>query len=1329
MIKLKKIVAGALMAATAMTAGAATFVGDRTDFRDETIYFAMTTRFYDGDPTNNVLCWDGQADQIANGDPCWRGDFKGLIEKLPYIKALGFTAVWITPIVQNASGFDYHGYHASDFSQVDLRYKSKKEWGATEDVDFKDLIEAAHELDMKIVLDIVLQHTGNFGEEHLCKLFERNQNIRNQAKIEACLIPDEEKLGGKSYWDLDPGEEQYPKRFQYMKNTGGVNLDDKNYWHHVADQWNWDLPNRWWGQIAGDCVDLNTENPAVVEYIISCYEEFIKLGVDAFRIDTTGHIAPLTFNSSFIPKFIELGEKYKGARKGTTPFYMFGECCARYGQVIYRDQHVLSSHYYTWKSDPALISEWQSYTADWWANQVVPEGAAPLGNMLTCEKDPGTVHNSDNVFMLNGAWHEPDYSDASGFNVIDFPMHYNFNSAAQAVNIAKEGDHYYNDASWNVVYVDSHDYCPGPNDGTRFSGGTEQWAENLSLMFTFRGIPCIYYGSEVEFQKGVKIDEGPLLALANSGRAYFGEYVKGSVDVEDFAKFSNATGNMAETLNGDLSQHIIRLNQIRAAVPALRKGQYTFDDCEAAGGFAYKRAYKDSYALVALNGGATFNNVPAGTYVDLVTGKSYTPAGGSITVTAPGTPGQLRVLVKDWTGGKVGVDGKFIYDTTPVSHGGAVHFTDPGTDQYYTNDDVIGDPEVVFNPKGGSFKTETITVTASLNSTAVSGSFQINGGTTINLTAGESKQFTLGEGMNYGQIAKVTWTASNGTESYEGYANYKKVDPNAVTTIYVTGKDGADISGTRLYAWSGSVNLTGAWPGVELKDKVTVGGREFYYYTLDTSDPVNIILNRGNGQTGDITGVEGNVYFEYDGNAMANKIDVEEGPVKPVVRANPASGKSFTESLEVTLSVSPATDIFYTLDGTQASESSTKYTGPITLTQTTTINTYVKNEAGVNNQTFSYTKVEQGDLESGTVVYVTGKNGMDISGTYIHAWTTEGNLTGEWPGKKLEDTIEIGGKTFYYYAFPDTDLLNVIFNKGNGQAQTANLTGLSGKVYFEYDNGSNAEEISVTEEPQAPVVRANPASGTLFRESLSVTLTAFPATDIYYTLNGQPASASSMKYTGPITLTETSTINTYVVNEAGENHQAFTYTKSAVENPADNTKTVYFLNNENWGNVFAYCWDNNNSEANAFSGAWPGKELTETVVLSNVHPDVDGQPIYKFSFAYDDELDDPYIIFNTTARVQSENYKFMPNGIYRHGDPENSEPFAFYVTAVKGLKDMATVTVYSEGGKLVVEADSECVVEAIRLDGTVRELRLMPGYNYFEMPKGFYIVAGKKVII
>lgn len=109
MKKLSKWLLSLVAMSTAMSSTAASFNDQRTDFRDETIYFAITTRFYDGDPKNNVLCWDGQGHQKANNDPAWRGDFKGLIEKLDYIKALGFTAIWITPVVQNGSGFDYHG--------------------------------------------------------------------------------------------------------------------------------------------------------------------------------------------------------------------------------------------------------------------------------------------------------------------------------------------------------------------------------------------------------------------------------------------------------------------------------------------------------------------------------------------------------------------------------------------------------------------------------------------------------------------------------------------------------------------------------------------------------------------------------------------------------------------------------------------------------------------------------------------------------------------------------------------------------------------------------------------------------------------------------------------------------------------------------------------------------------------------------------------------------------------------------------------------------------------------------------------------------------------
>lgn len=879
----RKITLCSLLATSVFASNATTFVGERTDFRDETIYFAITTRFYDGDPANNVLSWDKQDVQIANNDPDWRGDFAGLIDKLDYIKALGFTTVWITPVVQNASGEDYHGYHAMDFSNVDLRYESRREWGSERDVKFQDLIDAAHSKGMKIVLDIVLNHTSNFGEVNLNPLFTRDQNIRNQASPATALIPNPERFGS-NYFDQD-GNTQYQQRFKYFKNP---QYDTHNYYHHYGTGWNWDLPNRWWGQIAGDCVDLNTENDAVAQYLVNCYGEFIKMGVDGFRIDTTGHIARLTFNKQFIPQFIALAEQYKDKRLNGCPFFMFGECCARYSQVIYRDQHNLSSHFYTWKSEQSLLDRYDG-SQTYWDTQVLKEGHdSPVGPMVLCESEKTLSKNSDNVFMVNGRWHEPDYSDYSGFSVIDFPMHYNFNNASNAVRIAKEGDKYYNDASYNVVYVDSHDYSPGPQDGIRFNGGTEQWAENLSLMFTFRGIPCIYYGSEVEFQKGKAIDvggENNKTPRKESGRAYFGTYLEGNVAATDFGEYI-ADGNVARTLNADLAQHIVRLNKIRAAVPALRKGQYTWDGCSASNGIAFKRAYKDSYALVAVNGGATFSNLPAGKYIDLVTGSQYTVAEeGSINVTAPSNKGQLRVLVKDWNGGKIGNDGRFIYESTPVAKGGSVTFTDPGTTSYYTKADAVQPPAVRLSPDGSVFRTETLSVTATLNDEAVSGSITIGTQAPRDLKANEPYTFTIGQDLNYGESVNVTWTAraADGTER-TGSATYRKVDPNAAITIYVNAT-----TAPYLYAWTSSnTSLNGAWPGTKMSASTNISGVNYYYTSFD-EEYVNIIFNNGSGaQTGNIEGLTADTYFTYDGSTGYQRLsdpsqgDTGSGTDQPV---------------------------------------------------------------------------------------------------------------------------------------------------------------------------------------------------------------------------------------------------------------------------------------------------------------------------------------------------------------------------------------------------------------------------------------------------------------
>ena len=1053
-----------LMLVSLQTMATETFTKDRTDFRDESIYFMMTTRFYDGDPSNNVLCWDNQAAQIETKDPCWRGDFQGVIDKLDYIKAFGFTAIWITPVVQNASGYDYHGYHASDFSKVDCRYQSG-DGKKSGDVMFQELIDKAHAKGIKIILDIVLNHTGNFGEEHFCKEFDRDTRLRNQADINACMIPNFETLGS-DYPSLQPGF-QYQRRLAMMKNTDGQNHDPHNYWHHFGN-FNWDLPNRWWAQIAGDCVDLNTENNTVAEYLVKCYGNFIKMGVDGFRIDTSGHISRLTFCKQFIPQFAALGKQYEDKRLNKAPFFMYGEVCARFGSVQYRGQDNLSPYYYTWKAPQNLMDQFDGSQSYWDTQELYDSGTGYDAKLMPlCEKDNEDSPESNNTFMLNGAWHEPDYSQSSGFNVIDFPLHYNFSNAGSAYGLAKSGDMKYNDATFNVVYVDSHDYGPQPSDGIRFSGSDAQWAENLSLMFTFRGIPCLYYGSEVGFRRGSVIDKGPNGPLSNTGRAYFGGYITGDVEASDFGVYK-ASGNVAASLNHDLAQHLIRLNKIRQAVPALRKGQWTDEGCKANGGIAFKRAYKDSYALVALNGGATFTDCPDGTYTDVVTGETRT--GTTITIDAPATQGQLRVLVKDWKGGQIGEDGPFIYNETPKKKSEAEQAYDgheeDGTTWVEPQSNEFG---LKFSQAGGTFRTNTVTVEVSLSGKATSGWFQVEGQDKVELAPGETKTFTIGEDMNFKQTKTVTWYAKNENKVKEGKVSFTKVDPNASITVYVK----ADKAPT-IYAWvpgTPAKELTGAWHGKIMDGPEEIGGVNYWYKTFDGVESFNVILNNGNDkQSSDIVGITGDIYLEYDGGSNVKTLDAPLNTAAKVTLS--PNGGDFEKTITVTATLSDnAKSGWYKIgDGEQVNLTPGK---PVTFTlgadmmegESKTVTWSATNaEDKAKTGTATFNKKKEVVIPTPTGIYAYFLAPSEWSDIHVWAWNGTDNFTGgNWPGVSCTKTdMKKNGLDVWMWKY-DGDLTtaptNIIFNNnGNGNNQTGNFDFVNGAVYNR--DGKTNESVS-----------------------------------------------------------------------------------------------------------------------------------------------------------------------------------------------------------------------------------------------------------------------------
>ena len=136
-----------------------------TPFRwqNATVYFVLTDRFANGDPTN-----DGSYGRVKDGGSeigTWHGgDWTGLATQLPYLADLGITAIWISPIVEQVHGwvaggssgnfrhYGYAGYWALDFTRLDKNLGSPAELQA--------LVDQAHQLGIRVIADVVMNHPG-----------------------------------------------------------------------------------------------------------------------------------------------------------------------------------------------------------------------------------------------------------------------------------------------------------------------------------------------------------------------------------------------------------------------------------------------------------------------------------------------------------------------------------------------------------------------------------------------------------------------------------------------------------------------------------------------------------------------------------------------------------------------------------------------------------------------------------------------------------------------------------------------------------------------------------------------------------------------------------------------------------------------------------------------------------------------------------------------------------------------------------------------------------------------------------------------------------------
>ncbi|HWC99287.1 MAG TPA: alpha-amylase family glycosyl hydrolase [Candidatus Sulfopaludibacter sp.] len=121
---------------------------------DDVIYLIMPDRFADGDAANDSGAEAGRPANRSSQGSLHGGDLRGIRDHLPYLKDLGVTGVWMTPLYRNSlPGLDaYHGYHAVDFYAVEPRMGSMPE--------FRELVDEAHRLGLKVVQDQVANHSG-----------------------------------------------------------------------------------------------------------------------------------------------------------------------------------------------------------------------------------------------------------------------------------------------------------------------------------------------------------------------------------------------------------------------------------------------------------------------------------------------------------------------------------------------------------------------------------------------------------------------------------------------------------------------------------------------------------------------------------------------------------------------------------------------------------------------------------------------------------------------------------------------------------------------------------------------------------------------------------------------------------------------------------------------------------------------------------------------------------------------------------------------------------------------------------------------------------------
>jgi glycosidase len=269
------------------------------DWRDQFIYFLLVDRFDDNDPA--IPAYTGSEAQRGREfelrNRFQGGNLKGVLRRLDYIQQLGCTAIWLSPILKNRRDQDgsYHGYGIQDFLEVDPRF------GTFDDL--RALTRAAHQRGMYVVMDVVINHSGDvwaYPDDHPYYYFQGRQFPFGHWRE----LDSSPGLGrDDAVW---PVELQSPEAF---KRRGQI-----RNWYDEAEARNGDFLS---------LKELDVTRPDVLDALIKAYKYWIAAAdIDGFRIDTVKHL-----EDSATAIFCNAIREY-ARRVGKDNFFIFGEIVA-----------------------------------------------------------------------------------------------------------------------------------------------------------------------------------------------------------------------------------------------------------------------------------------------------------------------------------------------------------------------------------------------------------------------------------------------------------------------------------------------------------------------------------------------------------------------------------------------------------------------------------------------------------------------------------------------------------------------------------------------------------------------------------------------------------------------------------------------------------------------------------------------------------------------------------------------------------------------------------------------------------------------------------------